>query len=101
AGNTDDACAGALGELAGDSANRPRSGRYDDGLAALRPSDLAEPDIGGEPRHAQYTERCRQRRFVRIELQQISGRHRAKGRPPGPAVNIIALAKAGIARAQD
>ena len=29
AGNTDGACARALGELAGNSANRPRSGRYD------------------------------------------------------------------------
>ncbi len=101
AGNTDDACAGALGELTGDSANRPRSGRYDNGLAALRPADLAEPDIGGEPRHAQYAERRRQRRLVGIELEEVLCRHRAIELPPIAAVNIIALAKAGIARAHD
>src|ERR1700739_4092174 len=101
AGNTDDTCAGALGELAHDSANRPRSGRYDDGLAALRPPDLAESNIGGKPRHAQHAERCRQRRLVGIEPEQIFCRHRAVELPPVAAVHIIALAKAGIARAQD
>ncbi len=101
AGNTDDACAGAPGELADDSADRPRSGRYDNGLAALRPADLAEPDIGGEPRHAQYAERRRQRRLVGIELEEVLCRHHAIELPPVAAVNIVALAKAGIARAHD
>src|SRR5207253_2854077 len=71
------------------------------GLAALRPADLAEPDIGGEPRHAEDAEGCRQRRLLGIELDEVLCRDRAIELPAVAAVNIVALAKTGIARAHD
>src|SRR5438067_4905036 len=86
AGNADDPCAGALGELADDSANRPRSGRYDNGFATLRAPDLAQSDIGGEPRHAEHAERRRQWRLVGVELDEVPCRHRAIKLPPIAAV---------------
>jgi hypothetical protein len=56
AGNADDARALAFGELADDHADRPRSRRHHNGLAALRPADLGQPDISGEARHAEHAE---------------------------------------------
>ena len=68
AGNSDHACPFAFGELAGDRSYRARGGRHDDGFTPLRPSYFREPDIGGEPRHAQHAECRRQRRLTRVQF---------------------------------
>ena len=46
AGDADDPRPGAVGELAYDRPDRARGGRYHHHLAALRPADLVEPNIG-------------------------------------------------------
>ena len=58
-GNADDARALTFSELPDDGADGARSGRNDDGLAALWPADLAQPDIGRKPRHTEHAKRCR------------------------------------------
>src|SRR5215469_8493198 len=100
-GDADDAGVGAFGELAGNRADGAGRGRDDDGLPALRPADLAEPDIGGQPRHPEHTQRGRQRRLVRIELAEAAGRHRAVELPAVTTQNIITFPEARIARAGD
>src|SRR5215471_6481659 len=91
-GNADRACTGAFGELANDRADRTRSSRDDDGLAALRPADIAEPDIGGEPGHAEHAERGRQRPLVWLEFDETVGRHRAVKLPSMTAPTSTGLA---------
>src|SRR5215470_14721512 len=100
-GNADRACTGAFGELANDRADRTRGSRDDDGLAALRPANIAEPDIGGEPAHAEHAERRRQRRLVWLELDETVGWHRAVKLPTITAQDVIALAEARIPRPHD
>src|SRR5208282_656061 len=77
AGDAHDTRTGAFGELARDRADSPRGRRDDDGLAALRPADLAQSDIGREPRHAEHAERGRERRLGRIELEEGFAGNRA------------------------
>ena len=101
AGNADDARARAFGELADDRADRARGGRDDDGLAALRPADLAEPDIGGKPRHAEHAERRRQRSLGRVELEQALCRHGAVELPAVTAIERNRLRESPVARAHD
>src|SRR5262249_36534449 len=101
AGDAAAASAGSLRELAGDRPYGARGGRHQDGLATLRSPDLAQADIGREPRHAEYAERRRQRRLARIEFQQSLGWHRAEELPAVTAISVIALAEAGIPRAND
>ena len=97
AGDADDARAGAFGELANDRPDRPRGGRDHHGLAALRPADLAQPDIGGQPRHAEHAECGRERRLGRIELEEAFAGDRAIELPAITAQNIVALAERRVA----
>src|ERR1700730_500008 len=87
-------------KLARDRADRTRSRRHDDGLAALRPAALAQPPKGGEPRHAEDAECGGERRLARIELEQSLARDRAVELPAIAAQNVVALAKSRIARAR-
>src|SRR5205807_137557 len=77
AGDADDPRALPPCKLARDRADRTRSRRHDNGLAALRLADLAQADIGGEPRHAEHAEGGGERRLPRIELEQPLPRHGA------------------------
>src|SRR5215472_15689208 len=100
-GNADRACTSAFGELANDRADRTRGSRDDDRLAAPRPADIAEPDIGGEPGHAEHAERGRQRPLVWLEFDETVGRHRAVKLPTITAQDVIARTEARIARSHD
>jgi hypothetical protein len=100
-GDADNLRAGKLGELPDHCTDRARSRRHDHGFAALRPTDLAEPDVSGKPRHAEDAECGRQRRGGRIELDQTLGRHRAIELPAITAENKIAFAIVWITRPHD
>src|SRR5262249_26719138 len=101
AGNADRAGAGDLRELANDGADRARGGGGDQRLALLRPADRVEPNIGGEPRHAEHAERRRERRFGRIELVETLAGDGAVALPALAAQHEIAGAHLGAARAND
>src|SRR3984893_12391114 len=86
-------------KLARDRADRTRSRRHDDSLAALWPADLAEPDKGGEPGHAEDAECGGERRLARSELEHARAGNRAEELPAITAQNVVTLAKGRIARA--
>jgi hypothetical protein len=99
AGDADDPRALLLRQLAGHRADRARGGRDDDGLAGFRLADVAEPDIGGHPRHAEHAERGGDRRLGRVELQQSAAQNRAVELPAIAAGGIVAGAEIGVVRA--
>src|SRR5207247_5523148 len=101
AGDADDPRSGLFGELADYRADRARGGRDHHGLALLRPADLAQPDIGGEPRHAEHAEGGGERALVRIELEEPLAGDRAVELPAIAAQDIVARAEGRAARAGD
>src|SRR5262249_167962 len=97
--DADDPRALALCELPCHGADRARGGGDNDGLARLRLTDIGEADIGGHSRHAEDAERGRDRRLVRLELQEAIARNRAVELPAVAAHRVVVLAKAGMVRA--
>ena len=101
AGDTDDPRTVALRKLTGHGANRARCGRHDDGLAGFRLADIGEADIGGHARHPQNAERGRDRRLLRVELQEAIARHCAVELPAITAHRVVAFAETGVVRVRD
>jgi hypothetical protein len=67
----------------------------------LRLADLVEPDIGGQPRHAEHAECGGERCGGRIELEQALAGDGAIELPAVTAQHEVTLAEGGIAGARD
>ena len=72
AGHADNACAGALGELASHRADRAGRGGNHHGLALFRLADLSDAAIRRRARHAEHAEIGRQRRAMPRKLTSRS-----------------------------
>src|SRR2546423_2451842 len=89
AGNSDDAAALDLGDLADDRSDRAGGGRHHDGLASLWFTDLEQSEIGGEPGDAIDAKKMRHRLDL-PHFGQMFCRHRGISLPAGVAEHDIA-----------
>jgi hypothetical protein len=67
-GDTDGAAALDLGDLTDDRADRSGGARHDHRVARLGLSDVQQSEVGGQPGHAERADVDRQRREVRVNL---------------------------------
>ena len=89
AGNSDDAAALDLGDLADDRSDRAGGGRHYDSLAGLWFTDLEQSEIGGEPGDAIDAQKMRHRLDLR-HFGQVFCRHRRVSLPASVAEHDIA-----------
>ncbi len=66
-GAADHACASPTGELSGEAPDRARRARDEHRLALLHAADVVDPDERRQPRHAEHSKGCRERRRRGVE----------------------------------